>query len=506
LLIMRQESFLSSLGTAAIWKGLDRISGFLKHVVIAGTIGLSAQLDVFYMAMALLGVFVFSWGNVLDVLAVPRMVGLWRNGERAAFRAYAGGMLILCLSGSLLLAMLIVLGWRQIASLALGFDAKRSQLLQQAFVWLIPVLIFYLPFRFMGSVMRALRSFSSSYQAEFAIAATVLVCVLLFRSDPHVLLWSFSLGITAAFFFLLFRSLSLLGVPTNLFSPEIRASLTLVPSLLIVQGMQYLYLLSGRVFVSFLPEGAVSALAYGLTLVALLPGMLGISGSFITVVSEKISVTERSARMNDVISLCIFVSVGITSFLVFADQALVKVLLERGAFSHADTVSVSIAIFGYSWMVLPLLLVDALDQIFVIERKTALIARRMLLGFLVNVALNAWFLFGLGWGIQGIAIAASLSYWVMTLAAFEGIRRLGYSIAWRRHAKWIAWLVLMMMILYAASRVGGVDRADGLTRLLLDAGAIAVIMFMSGYLYFGSERQLIRSTLVRTVAGFRGTR
>ena len=94
---MKRESFLHSLGASALWRGLDRAAGLAKHVLIAAAIGLSAQLDVFYMAVAILGVLALLLVNELrkmfgTVLAencfVPENVAsLRRMGDLSFFIA-----------------------------------------------------------------------------------------------------------------------------------------------------------------------------------------------------------------------------------------------------------------------------------------------------------------------------------------------------------------------------------------------------------------------------------
>lgn len=503
---MKPQSFLSSIGTAVLWKGLDRLSGLLKHIVIAGAIGLSAQLDVFYMALALLGVLVFSWASLLDVMAVPRMVALWQQGRKSEFDQLTGGLFSLCFLVSLFLTVVIYLAGDFIASIAIGFDADRNALLEEAFFWLIPVLFFYIPLRFIGSVMRALRNFSAYYQAEFIAALVVLVCVVVFSDDPKVLLWSFSLGVALAFFYLLFRARTSIGSLTNPFSPEVRACLVLAPGLLILQGAHFVYVLSDRLFVSFLPEGAVSALAYGMALVALLPGVISISGSFITIIAEKATVAERSSSLNDVISICIYVSTAATLFMAIFGQAMVQVLLERGLFTQADTNNVVSAILGYSWMILPMFLIGVLDQVFQVENKISFMVKRTILGLITNIILNAIFLFGLGWGIWGIALATSISYWIMLLSGLEGVARLGYSVAWRRHALWLSWMTVVMGALYGFSLTGLAAELDGLVRLLVGLSMTLALMLAGGYFYFGRERELVRGSLNRVMAGLRGAR
>ena len=252
---MVPESFLKSIGSSLLWKGLDRLAGFAKHLVIAAAIGLSAQLDVFYMGIALLGVLVFSWASMVDVVAVPGMVRAWRENRHVELRQTASGMFSLTLLGSLLLAFLLYAFRDGIAAVAIGFDQERRYLLAEAIPWLIPVILLYIPLRLMGAVLRALRSFSPFYQAEFITALIVLVCVWFYKEDGHVLLWSFSVGITASFLFLLFKTRRYILPFSNPLSPQVRSSLNMAPGLMVLQGAQYVYVLSDRMFVSFLQEG-----------------------------------------------------------------------------------------------------------------------------------------------------------------------------------------------------------------------------------------------------------
>lgn len=495
----KTESFLSSIGTAVLWKGLDRVSGLLKHIVIAGAIGLSAQLDVFYMVTALLGVFVFSWASLIDVIAVPRMVEVHQSGHYDVFKKVSGGLFTLTLVGSLFLAVAFYVFRNNLADIALGFESERSHLLMDSIPWLLPVILLYIPLRLLGAVLRALRLFSLFYQAEFITALTVLVCVYFFREDPLVLLWSFSLGITCAFVFLFFKASKLILPLSSPFSTELRASLQMAPGLLILQASQYVYVLSDRIFVSYLPEGSVSALSYAMTLIAFLPSLIAISGSLITVIAEQGSRQERSARTNDLLSMVIYIGLGATCFMLLAGQAMVQVLLERGVFTREDTASVGTAITAFAWMILPLFLIGPLDQIFQVEKKIGFMVRRTLFGMVVNIVLNAWFLFGLEWGLFGVALSTSISYWIMLLSGLEGVAKLGYQIDWGRHLKWMLWVMGFLSIIYLTLSHLLPSDTSGFVRLVACATGIGAVMLTGGIFYSGHERRLIRQTLQRII-------
>ena len=494
---MSAESFLSSIASSALWKGLDRLAGFLKHILVAATIGLSAQLDIFYMSIALLGVLVFSWASMIDVVAVPNMVRAWRETKYDDFRSIASGIFALTLIGSILLASLLYLGRDIISAVAIGFEMERRQLLAEAIPWLIPVILLYIPLRMMGAVLRALRIFSPFYQAEFIATFITLVCVWSYKDSAHVLLWSFSAGITLSFFFLLCKTHKHVLPLSNPFSHQVRGALSLAPGLLLLQGAHYAYVLTDRIFVSHLPVGAISALAYGFTIVSLFPSLASLSGSFITVIAEQGKIIDRNARLNDLLTIAVYLGAGSTLFMIVAGQSLTQILLERGVFTAANTSSVTDAITAYAWMIIPLFLIGALDQVFQVEKKIGFMVRRTILGLITNATLNAWFLFGLGWGLFGVALATTISYWIMSLSGLLSVERLGYALEKSRHIRWLAWNMVFLLLAFILLKILFSLLQSSMQVLLISTTIISLAMLVAGLYYRGYEQQLVVKTIKR---------
>jgi putative peptidoglycan lipid II flippase len=498
---MRVETFLSSLVTSVIWRGLDRLAGLAKHLVVAASIGLTAQLDVFYMAIALFGVFVASWAGLFDVIAVPRMVEYRRSGQDGRFRSFVRAALLASVGMSAVLAMATYLTADVLAKFAIGFDNRRQELLLNAFLWLIPAICLYVPYRFLGSVARANRRFASVYQSEFIAAVVVLSCVIAFNEYPYVLVWSFSLGIFASFIFIAVATRSSLTKGDGIDKHDFIGLLVMTPSLLILQGAHHLYVLVDRVFISFLPEGAVGALAYGLTLVGLIPALLGLERSFLTIAAESKS-DEQEAKLNELISFCIFLTASSAIFLFVYGELLVRAMFERGLFGQADTEKVTNAISGFAWMLLPLFLMPPLDHVFQVHHRLGVIVRRVLVGLLANVVLNAWFLFVLGWGIWGVALATSISYWIMLLTSLSGLRGLGLQIWWRRHVAWLSWMLALASPVFLLDYTLQSLEATELVRLAVGSAVLPLLSLAAGTSYRGAERELVAKTLARLSFAF----
>ena len=157
----KRESFLNSLKSAFVWKSLEKSAAFIKHIVIASVVGLSVQLDVFYMAIGLIGVLVFSWALLIDVMAVPKLVQYHQDQNDDAFKSLAGSLFNFCLIFSSLLAVLIMVFSDHIAMLAYGFEPERKKLLSEAFFWLAPAMIFYIPLYQLGDSLSVCAPFFS---------------------------------------------------------------------------------------------------------------------------------------------------------------------------------------------------------------------------------------------------------------------------------------------------------------------------------------------------------
>ncbi len=481
-----------------MWKSFGRLTGVLKHIIVAATIGLTAQLDVFYMAMALLGVFVFSWAQVLEVIAVPRLVELFNSDKKDEFLSLTSGLFVLCFGFSVLICLLMFTCRGFIAKAAWGFDSERYLLLTESFIWLLPVLLFYIPFHFIGSVFRSVRKFSIFYQAHFIIGAVTLVLLILYKDQPNVLYWSYSVSFAFAFAFLFYffrHGFKIWGPP---FSKEILHILKTAPNLLILQTTQHLYILADRFFVSFLGTGSMGALAYGRTISYFLESLLSIRGSFITVFAEATQPAKKNIVYNDLISLAIYLALPLNIFLVLFGKDIIALFLERGMFTNTDTELVSLAVSGFSWALLPVMLQGPMEQIFQVQGRLDLIVLRTLSGLLTNIVLNSVFVFILGWGIWGIALATAIGHWVVLIVGIGAAGKLALKFNWRGHLAWMAWIIAGVML--TSLVVHEIVLSFALKyQVVLQAFLFSVLTLLLGVSYWGAEGKLVRGVVKRVV-------
>ena len=433
----RQQSLLEAIWSSLIWGSLDRLTSLIKHVFIASAIGLSAELDVFYMANALLTLFVNSWSRIADVIAVPRLVALTHEGHDDSARRLTGDLFTLSCVFSLSLGTLLTVFWPSICHLAWGFDASRMSLLEEAVHYAEPLILLTIPVSMLYSFAKARKAFYLRYRNDFLTSITILGCVTLYPESPGVLIWSFSLGTILSFLIAIAESRKSASFLGNPLSSEVKYLLPMAPLLLVFFGVEYLYALVNRQFVSFLPQGTVSAVAYAWTLAKLLPGLLRIDGAFMTFYAEsQHRPKERADRVNSLISTGIAVGICL-SFIIFEySEPFIRLALERGKFNPENTRLVAHCTGYFGLSMIPFLLMPALGQICQVENRMKILMRRTLFGLMLNIGFGSLFLFKLNWGAEGVSIATSISQWGMLLASMALMGRLSIGVNYPRHIFW----------------------------------------------------------------------
>src|SRR4030067_359674 len=107
------QTAIRGVFSVAIINLLARLIGYGKHIVITAYIGLTAQLDAFYIAVTVLSIVVFIFGDVFDSLGIPRLVKTLHEEGEERFRQLAGSILTfsMLLSSLLCLFLFLIAPW-----------------------------------------------------------------------------------------------------------------------------------------------------------------------------------------------------------------------------------------------------------------------------------------------------------------------------------------------------------------------------------------------------------
>ena len=499
----RQQSFAEAIWSSVFWGSLDKLTALAKHIYVASAIGLSADLDVFYMANAILTLFVTSWSRIADVIAVPELISLRKRGQTKSALNLTGDLFTLSCLFSLALGTLLTLFWPWITHVAWGFDSQRQELLEQSVFWAEPLILLTIPVSMLYSFAKARRAFYLRYRNEFITSVTILACVILYPSSKGVLLWSFSLGMIFSFILAFVESRNTVNFLGNPISFPVRALLPMAPALLIFFAVEYLYALVDRQFVSFLPVGSISAIAYAWTLAKLLPSLLRIEGSFMTFYAESRDDREQqSNQLNSLVSTVIMTGVCLSLIIWEFAEPFISLALEHGKFNKTNTELVARCTRNFGIAMIPFLLTPSFGQICQVENRMILLVRRTLFGLFLNVFFCSIFLFLFELGAEGVSLATAISYWGMLLLSASLVRRFKIGIKYKHHAAW-----LITTLTYGALALLTVrllkNMALGPWQPLIQLGIFFIIYFCPILLGKGSDSSLARAMLLSALRKLR---
>ena len=487
-----KQSGLSAIISTFFFKSFGFMLSFLKHIIIAGFIGLSSQLDVFYMAIAIIGVLVSSWGHVFDVIAIPKIIELSKIKNSKELNLFLGGMLTLSLFLSLFICAIFIFFPHYVIFMAYGFDDQRKYLLSESFFWLIPAIVMFLPLSFVGSILKSFRQFNILYLSEIIGSIIVLFCIYFYLEKPNVLYWSYSLNILIPFILVYIA----VNFSTKLFFlyPFRRSILVIlisVPSLFILHGSNYLFIFSDRFFATFLSEGDMSALAYATTLVLVFPIAIGIPYYFLTIYADEKDDEQRLRKTNDMFSLAILISFSSFVFFWIVGDDLISLLFERGKFSYQDTQRVSELLMALSLMLFPLFVQRPIDQIFQVENQINVIVKRTLAGLFLNIILNYTFIFYMQLGIFGVALATTISNWIILVLSIEQLRKLKIIIYWKNHVFFILWLVVIFVPIIIFHNSWVQNKFTNSVEIVISIALMVLFTIPGLLIYSGPEQRLV---------------
>jgi putative peptidoglycan lipid II flippase len=261
----------------------------------------------------------------------------------------------------------------------------------------------------------------------------------------------------------------------------------MVPSVIAASAVQVNVMVNTS-FASFVGTEAVSWLNFAFRLMQLPLGVFGVAVATITlpVVSRIAAGADRSAfgpTLGRAMRLAIFLTLPCAVGLIFLAEPIISLIYERGEFKAADSLQTGLALQAYALGLVSYACVKVLSPAFyaINRRWTPMFVSFAAIG--INFGLNMWFLFSLGLGHRGLALATALS------ATFNFVT-----------------LFLLMRVFAGpmdGQRLMGSALRCGLACLPL--GAICWLATTQGTPWIDSPTLAIRATTLLGVIGLAGT-
>lgn len=395
--------------------------GFVKELVVAGTFGLSGELDVYLVAFVLIGMPMSVLLNAIQTSLITRLAG--SNQREISGPSLFVGTVV----ATLVLLIISLILWFYILPnllplLARGFSKDKLNELHAALLWLTPY-YFLNGLNLLG--YGVLQSKNYHFYNGIIPTLTPLVIIILLNIGIDFQGWkllAFAICAGTAFEFIaLFTTLykiKYLVIPSRLPLQIARDGAALLPGTLI-QAFGPVF---DQAMAASMESGTNASLSYGFKLSAAIQGIL-ITAVAITALpyfstqlaSQKIDNCIYSLKK---LSVILFAGGWLLIIpLIIFSQPIIGFLYERGAFNAAASERVSPIQIAYLLQIPFALVLMMGSKVLTAQRRNVLVSALITISIFLQAGLS--YTFGIRYGATGIAIASTLTTALLALLYYS---------------------------------------------------------------------------------------
>lgn len=438
---------------------------FGQQVVIAHLFGASNLTDAYLIAQILPLLLGNQFMLTVSTVAIPLLVEAYaRGGSEERWQVWRILLVCTCVV-TLMIAAVCVLGSAQVIRLlGAGADRLSLQTAQKLFLVMVPVFVCVTLSGLPRAMLHSVQNFTVPSTVQLFVPLGVVSTALLLSARYGI--YTLALGAVAgacimlAVLFMPLRSLRqgrsdwLSG-----WLPVVAAASKSALPVLICLSVIQIYLVIGRAFATGLTTGSVAALGFSASIMSI-PLQL-FSSTLGTLIFPRISALvarQKKAEARDLIlrglRLALFSVAPFSVFFLLFPVEIVQYVLQRGAFSAADTERTAYALMGFA---------SGLPGFAV--HQVAVFAM---------IAMTQWSA-AAKIGALTILLDFPLSYWLRAWLGLPGVA-LGTSIVASLNAAF-----LFIVLQRQTGKFALLDLVSSVWKLLLSALAAAVTSWMAFY-------------------------
>ena len=410
--------FRAAVIVATCSLGVKVVATF-REATVARVFGRGDAVDAFILAYLVPSYFVAILAGSLNQALVPTYVQVRdTKGQKAADRLFTSVLLqstgLLC---SVCLA-LAVLGRLILPHLASGFSPEKLALTLHLYYAILPIVIIGGVSAHCSSVLNAERRFA--FAAFTPIITPIVTTAGVLSLAPVFGPWVLACGIVSG----AFLECSVLVLLLKTYNIRLTLGEPFTESGLVQVRKQYLPLIvagvlgSGAIVIdqamaAMLSPGSVAALNYGNKIISVVLNLMSISltTAAIPYLSEMAAAENWSGcrrTLNTYSKLLLGLSIPLTLLLILGSRLIVRVLLQRGAFTAADATIVAHVQAMYA-LQMPFFAVNILIvRVLTVMKRNDIIMYSAGLNLVLDVILNLVCM--RFFGVAGIALSTSLFY------------------------------------------------------------------------------------------------
>jgi putative peptidoglycan lipid II flippase len=408
---------------------LCRLLNLGRHALITAYFGLSTGLDSFFAASAVVAILVTSLGDIFDSAGIPALVRTRERKGPEAFDELTGAVFMLALRLSAILTLLTLLAAPVAHLLFPGLSPEAKGAVRDNVLLLGFYAAAYLPYHCIGSFFRSVRRYHNYYIAELLVMLVAIIVVMIGKQSVLVVPISLSVGYLVGLAAMVGAAWNSFRLRTLEQPNEIGLVKATIRKMIPFYLGGYAMLLVEKYFASFLPAGGISALSYGFILASAIPAMMNIENVFVTPLSEE---TDRGQMLTTILCGVWLVALPAVVFTWVYAHDIVGGLFARGAFSAADGAQTVEALRGYSIAIPAYYVTPVCLRTLQILGALRWAVPATLATLAVNGGLGALFVFGLGRGTGGVALAVAIANSFFSIVALLVVRSAGVRIDGRR--------------------------------------------------------------------------
>lgn len=429
-------------GAAAIFVSLgiliSRLFGLVRQMLMAQYLGASLQADVFAAAFKITNYLQNLFGEgALSSSFIPVYSKLVEAGNQEEADRVAGAVAsLLILTVSILVAVCVVATPELIPIIAKGFTGEKRELTIRITRILFPGAGIFVISAWCLGVLNSHRKFLLPYLAPVLWNIVMIGALVLKggRQTPtdliSTLAWASVAGAALQFLVQLPATMGLINrlrLSPSLDDSNVRTVLRNFSPVLISRGVVQISSYIDNWLATFLPTGMVATFGYASTIVLLPVSLFGmaVSAAELPEMSRVVGAeADVAARLRESLgrglrNIAYFSVPSAAAFLAFGD-VIVRILLQRGKFTHADSM--------YAWGILAGaavgLLATTLGRLYsaayyaLHDTRTPLrfavirVVLTTILGYIAALRLPGLLHIDAHWGAAGLTASAGIAGWV----------------------------------------------------------------------------------------------
>ena len=404
---------------------LSRITGFARDALLAWTLGAGLLSDAFFVAFLFPNYFraIFGEGTINPAF-LPRYAALQAKGDKTAAAKFADAVFAWQLAAQVVLLVLATLFMPVIIRLlAPGWTGEQFALTVSLARITFPYLIMTLVAVQLSAMLNAIdRFWAGAFWSNLQNLAMIATLVLWhwFPNAAYAAAWGVFAGGVAQLIFILWagaREGLWLRITWPRWTPQIREFFIAFGAVTFGAASVVISPFIDTVLASWLATGSRTELYYADRINQLPLGVLGIAlGTVLlpqmSALLAKGDTAASSAAQNRSAAMSLLLTLPFMVTFLLIPGTIIRAVFLHGAFNAGAAQNAALALAAYGAGLPAMALIRIIASTFYARHDTITPARATVTALVSNIALKVLFVWGLHWGVAGIALGTALGAWV----------------------------------------------------------------------------------------------